>query len=48
VDDYDGIYNCSDLKYGIYEISDSFLFISFDGKQNIGGKQTIVRISGTP
>jgi hypothetical protein len=44
MDDYDGIYNCNDLKYGTYEIFDTFLFISFDENQNIRGKRTIVRI----
>jgi hypothetical protein len=44
MDDYDGIYNCNDLKYGTYEIFDIFLFISFDGNQNIGAKKTIIKI----
>jgi hypothetical protein len=37
---YDGIYNCSGLKYGTtYKIFDTFLLISFDGTyQNIGKK----------
>jgi hypothetical protein len=38
MDNCDGIYNFSDLKYGTYEIFEIFLFINFDGYQNIKGK----------
>jgi len=31
--------NCNDLKYGTCETFDVFLFFSFDGDQNIGGKK---------
>jgi hypothetical protein len=31
--------NCNDLKYGTYETFEVFLFISFDGDQNIGKKK---------
>jgi len=52
--DYDGIYNCNGLKYGTYEIFDIFLFINFDGDQNITGKQNYKKVGpffvvgGTP
>jgi hypothetical protein len=38
MDDCDGIYNFNGLKYGTYEIFDIFLFINFDGDQNIREK----------
>jgi hypothetical protein len=31
------------LKYGIYKIFDTFLFINIDGDQNIGQKMTPLR-----
>jgi hypothetical protein len=34
--DYDGIWNCSGLKYGPSKIFDNFWFIIFYGDQNIG------------
>jgi hypothetical protein len=36
MDDYDGIYNCSNLKYSPFKIFDNFWFIIFYGDQNIG------------
>jgi hypothetical protein len=38
MDNCDGIYNFSGLKYGTYEIFETFLFINFDGDQNIREK----------
>ncbi len=43
MDDYDGIYNFSGLKYGTYEIFDIFLLINFDGDQNIRKKRIAIR-----
>jgi len=43
MDDYDGFYNCNGLTYGTYEIFDTFLFINFDGDQNIEGKKKSIR-----
>jgi len=35
MDDYDGIYNCNNLKYNICKKIDNFWFIIFYGDQNI-------------
>ncbi len=43
MDDYDEILNCNGLKYGSYEIFDTFWFITFYGDQNIRGKRTVIR-----
>jgi hypothetical protein len=39
MDEIDGIYNWSGLKYGIYKIFDTFWLINIDGDQNIGPKK---------
>jgi len=44
MDEIDGIYNCSGLKYDIYKIFDTFWFINIDGDQNIGQKRIPLRI----
>jgi hypothetical protein len=36
MDDYDGTYNCNNLKYSPSENFDNFWFIIFYGDQNIG------------
>ncbi len=40
MDEIDGIYSCSGLKYGNYKIFDTFWFINIVGDQNIGQKKT--------
>jgi hypothetical protein len=35
MDDYDGIWNYTSLKYGTYEIFSTFWLINFYGDQNI-------------
>jgi hypothetical protein len=39
MDDYDGIYNYIGLKYGTYEIFDTFWLVNFDRHQNIREKR---------
>jgi hypothetical protein len=43
LNDYDEILNYNDLKCDTYEIFDTFLFINFDGDQNLGEKGTPIR-----
>jgi hypothetical protein len=44
MDEIDGIYRCSGLKYGTYKIFNTFWFINIDGDQNIGQKRTPLKI----
>jgi hypothetical protein len=40
MDEIDGIWSYNGLKYGIYEIFDTFWLINIDRDQNIGQKNT--------
>jgi hypothetical protein len=39
MDEIDGIYNCSGLKYGTYKKFNTFWLTNIDGDQNIGQKR---------
>ncbi len=39
MNDYDGIQNYNNLKYGTYEMINTFSFIIFDGDEKIGEKK---------
>jgi len=43
MDEINGIYNCSGLKYDSYKKFDMYWFINIDGDQNIGQKMTPLR-----